>query len=237
MVNAIFMGIDHADRRADGHEDVQTGCTLYGVNLLHTPMLFSLGFLTQFLLGGLTGVMLAVVPFDWQVSDSYFVMIFHYVLFGGLVFSIFAAIYYWLPKVSGRMLEREESRQMALLAVHRIQSDARADARHAAPTGMPRRIYTYQADRGWELWNLLSSIGVLFQIAAILFFAYNVINSLFRGKKAGDDPWDAWTLEWATTSPPPTTSTRTSPPFCSRRPLLGQEASRRSRLEVRVLPP
>ena len=109
MVNAIFMGSTMLIAVPTGMKMFNWIATLYGGRiLLHTPMLFSLGFLTQFLLGGLTGVMLAVVPFDWQVSDSYFVVgHFHYVLFGGLVFSIFAAIYYWLPKVSGRMLSEK----------------------------------------------------------------------------------------------------------------------------------
>ena len=220
MVNAIFMGSTMLIAVPTGMKMFNWIATLYGGRiLLHTPMLFSLGFLTQFLLGGLTGVMLAVVPFDWQVSDSYFVVgHFHYVLFGGLVFSIFAAIYYWLPKVSGRMLSEKIGKWHFWLLF--IGFNLTFGPMHVSGMlGMPRRIYTYQADRGWELWNLLSSIGVLFQIAAILFFAYNVINSLFRGKKAGDDPWDAWTLEWATTSPPPDYNFKDIPTVHSRRPL------------------
>ena len=224
MVNAIFMGSTMLIAVPTGMKMFNWIATLYGGRiLLHTPMLFSLGFLTQFLLGGLTGVMLAVVPFDWQVSDSYFVVgHFHYVLFGGLVFSIFAAIYYWLPKVSGRMLSEKIGKWHFWLLF--IGFNLTFGPMHVSGMlGMPRRIYTYQADRGWELWNLLSSIGVLFQIAAILFFTYNVLNSLFRGKKAGDDPWDAWTLEWATTSPPPEYNFKEIPVVHSRRPLWDEK--------------
>ncbi|MDG2095001.1 MAG: cytochrome c oxidase subunit I [Phycisphaerales bacterium] len=224
MVNAIFMGSTMLIAVPTGMKMFNWIATLYGGRiLLHTPMLFSLGFLTQFLLGGLTGVMLAVVPFDWQVSDSYFVVgHFHYVLFGGLVFSIFAAIYYWLPKVSGRMLDEKIGKWHFWLLF--IGFNLTFGPMHVSGMlGMPRRIYTYQADRGWELWNLLSSIGVLFQIAAILFFTYNVLNSLFRGKKAGDDPWDAWTLEWATTSPPPEYNFKEIPVVHSRRPLWDEK--------------
>ena len=220
MVNAIFMGSTMLIAVPTGMKMFNWIATLYGGRiLLHTPMLFSLGFLTQFLLGGLTGVMLAVVPFDWQVSDSYFVVgHFHYVLFGGLVFSIFAAIYYWLPKVSGRMLDEKLGKWHFWLLF--IGFNLTFGPMHVSGMlGMPRRIYTYQADRGWELWNLLSSIGVIFQIAAILFFAYNLLNSMFKGKKAGDDPWDAWTLEWATTSPPPDYNFKDIPTVHSRRPL------------------
>jgi len=184
-----------------------------------TPMLFCTAFLFQFLVAGLTGVMLATAPFDWQLSDSYFVVAhFHYVLIGGLLFTIFAAIYYWFPKVTGRMLSERLGRWHFWLFV--IGFNLTFAPQHVSGIlGMPRRIYTYDAGRGLELWNGLSSFGVLFQIAAMLFLAWNIVTALRRGAPAGDDPWDAWTLEWSTTSPPPEYNFEVIPTVRSRRPL------------------
>jgi cytochrome c oxidase subunit 1 len=194
--------------------------TMYGGKIrLENPMLFCLGFLFQFLIAGLTGVMLAVAPFDWQLTDSYFVVAhFHYTLVGSFLFAIFAGIYYWYPKPTGRRLSRKLGRWHFWLFL--IGFHLTFDPQHIAGIlGMPRRIYTYDAGRGWEIYNLVSSVGALIQALGLLCFVANLLLSLRQGEPAGDDPWDAWTLEWSTTSPPPEYNFEALPEVRSRRPL------------------
>ena len=194
--------------------------TMWGGKIqFKTPMLFCVAFLFQFLIAGLTGVMLAVAPFNWQVSASYFVIAhFHYVIVGGILFNIFGAFYYWFPKVTGRMYDERLGQLHFWLFV--IGFHVTFTLMHIPGIlGMPRRIYTYEPGRGWDAWNLLVSIGAFIQALGILVFVGNLAWSYFRGKLAGSDPWDAWTLEWSISSPPPHYNFATIPEVRSRRPL------------------
>jgi len=194
--------------------------TMWGGTIeLATPMLFCVAFLFQFLVAGLTGVMMSAAPFDWQLGNSYFVVAhFHYVIVGGILFTTFGAVYYWFPKVSGRMLGETLGRVHFWLFV--LGFHLTFDFMHIPGLlGMPRRIYTYEADRGWGVWNLIVTIGVVFQAAAVLVFLFNLYRSYRSGPPAGSDPWDAWTLEWTTSSPPPDYNYAVLPAVKSRRPL------------------
>ncbi|HEV2280168.1 MAG TPA: cytochrome c oxidase subunit I [Acidobacteriaceae bacterium] len=194
--------------------------TIWGGKIqFRPPMMFCVAFLFQFLIAGLTGIMLSVAPWDWQLHNSYFVIAhFHYVLVGAIVFNIFAAIYYWYPKAIGRMLDETLAKWHFWLFL--IGFHVTFDTMHFVGfLGMPRSIYTYEADRGWGTLNMIVSIGGFIQAIAVLIFAYNLVYSYFRGRIAGNDPWDAWTLEWATPSPPPVYNFATDPVVHSRRPL------------------
>lgn len=178
--------------------------SLWGARLrLKTPLLFVLGFFVIFVLGGLTGVMVASVPFDTQVHDTFFVVAhFHYVLIGGAVFPLFGGLYYWFPKISGRLLN--ETAGVWSFALMFIGFNLTFFPMHQLGLlGMPRRVYTYLPEMGWGDLNLLASIGALILASGVLVTLLNTLISSRNGAIAGDNPWNADTLEWGTTSPPP----------------------------------
>ncbi|MCB9149187.1 MAG: cytochrome c oxidase subunit I [Caldilineaceae bacterium] len=185
-----------------------------------TAMLFASSFLILFTIGGLSGVSFAVVPIDWQTTDTYYVVAhMHYVLFGGTLFAIFAATYYWFPKMTGRLLSERLGKWHFWLTF--VGFNTTFMVQHfLGLMGMPRRVYTYPADMpGWALLNLISTIGAYILAVSVLIFVWNLVVSWRRGAAAGDNPWQGWTLEWATSSPPPVHNFERVPPIRSHRPL------------------
>jgi cytochrome c oxidase subunit 1 len=185
----------------------QTFCWLAtmwtGHVILKSPMLFALAFFFVFVIGGLTGVLMASVPVDLQIHDTFFIVAhFHYVLIGGAVFPLFAAMYYWLPKITGRMMHEGAAKWHFWLFF--IGFNITFFPMHILGLrGMPRRIYTYGPGMHWSGLNLLASSGVIFMTAAMLIFIANFFWHRKHGQLAGNNPWGAATLEWATSSPPP----------------------------------
>jgi cytochrome c oxidase subunit I+III len=184
-----------------------------------TAFLFALGAIVIFVLGGITGVMVASVPFDWQAHDTYFVVAhFHYVLVGGAVFPLFGALYYWFPKMTGRLLSERLGKwnfwtmfigfNVAFFPMHLTGF-----------AGMPRRVYTYLPEYGWDMLNLISTVGAFLFAAGVLLYLLNAAISGRSGARASNNPWDAGTLEWSISSPPPQYNFRALPTVRSREPL------------------
>jgi cytochrome c oxidase subunit 1 len=166
-------------------------------------LLYAVGGVGTFLIGGITGIFLAVFPVDWQLTDTYFVVAhMHYVAFGGSAFAMFSALYYWFPKLTGRMLSESMGKVSFWLVL--IGFHTTFLVQHSAGlSGMPRRIFEYQESSGWHAYNLISTIGSFVIALGVLVSIYNVARALKVGAVAGPDPWKANTLEWFTTSPPP----------------------------------
>ncbi len=178
--------------------------TLWGGKIrLRTPLLFAVGLVSMFTIGGLSGVTHAIVPHNWQQTDTYYVVAhFHYVLFGGAIFALFGASYFYFPKVTGRMLSDVLGKWHFWLMF--IGFNLTFAPMHILGLwGMPRRIYTYADGMGWNFWNFVETIGAFVIAVSVLLFIINVFKSLRAGEIAGNDPWDARTVEWMTTSPPP----------------------------------
>jgi cytochrome c oxidase subunit 1 len=195
-----------------------------------TALLFAVGMISVFLIGGITGVFLAIFPVDWQLTDTYYVVAhLHYVLVGGSVMGIFAGLYYWFPKITGRMLS--EGLGKLSFALMFIGINVTFLIQHSLGLdGMPRRIYRYPDYGNWEIYNLISTIGSFILGVGVLVTLVNVLRSVKSGVIAGPDPWKANTLEWFTTSPPPVNNFDVIPRVRSVEPMkdIRRQIARRS---------
>jgi len=198
--------------------------TMWGGSIhFKTSMLFAMAFLIQFTIGGLSGVAFAAIPIDWQLTDSYFVVAhIHYVLLGGTLFAMLAGTYYWYPKMTGRMLSERLGKLNFWLIV--IGFNGTFAVMHIlGVVGMPRRVYTYADRPPLGPLNLFSSCFAFVLLLGLLVFFFNLFYSLRKGQVAGPNPWHAWTLEWATSSPPPSENFERVPPIHGRRPIWDLE--------------
>jgi len=178
--------------------------TLWGGSIsLRVPLMFAVGFVAMFTIGGLSGVTHSMVPSDYQQQDTYYIVAhFHYVLFGGAIFGLFAGIYYWFPKFTGKLMNEWLGHAHFWLMF--IGFNLTFFPMHMSGLlGMPRRIYTYSEGNGWDAWNMMSTVGAFTIALSITVFMVNFILSLRRGEASGEDPWDGRTLEWSIPSPPP----------------------------------
>jgi cytochrome c oxidase subunit I len=196
-----------------------------GRPVFRTPLLFVLGFIVIFVIGGLSGIMVASVPLDSQVHDTYFVVAhFHYVLIGGAVFPLVGGAYYWFPKITGRLMSEQIGRWNFWLAF--IGFNVAFFPMHILGLrGMPRRVYTYTPEMGWDSLNLLSTVGAAIFFLSFVLFLYNILRSMKYGVLAGDNPWDAGTLEWGTSSPPPPQNFSRLPLVTHREPLWAERGN------------
>jgi cytochrome c oxidase subunit I len=207
--------------------------TMWGGSInLKTSMWFAIGFISMFIIGGLSGIMHSSPPADLQQNDTYFVVAhIHYVLFGGTMLGVFAGIYYWFPKVTGRLMSERLGKVHFWLTM--IGLNLTFFPMHfAGLLGMPRRIYTYQAGLGLDIYNMLSTIGVFFIMASVLVFMHNMFRSARKGEVASINPWNAPTLEWAIPSPPPEYNFAKLPRVASLDPLWHQEGPKGNPIDV-----
>lgn len=203
---------------------------------LRAPLLFAVGFVAMFIIGGLSGVMHASPPIDTQQQDTYFVVAhFHYVLFGGSMFGLFAGLHYWFPKFTGRMLNEKLSQATFWFMLFGFNVTF-FPFHFLGANGMPRRIYTYPSGMGWDFWNLVSTVGSWFLAFSVLLFLINAVRSWRSGELAGNDPWDGATLEWAIPSPPPVYHFAVIPTVTSRDALWVEKRAEETALEVGLAP-
>ena len=188
-----------------------------------TPFLFAVGFIAMFIIGGLSGVMHASPPADLQQTDTYFIVAhFHYVLFGGSIFGLAAGFYYWFPKMTGKMLDEGLGKLHFWLMMAGFNITF-FPMHFAGMFGMPRRVYTYSSGYGFDGYNMISSIGSFLIAISMIVMIWNWIRTMREGEPAGDDPWDAPTLEWSIPSPPPAYNFARIPVVASRRPFWDQK--------------
>src|SRR2546427_5254222 len=220
MENAIFSATSMLIAVPTGVQIFNWIATMVGGRIrLTTAMLFAIGFIAMFVIGGLSGVSLAVVPIDLAVTDSYYVVAhLPYVLFGATMLGVFAGAYYWFPQKTGRLLD-EGLGKLHFWATFAGFNLTFLPQHWLGAVGMPRRVFTYAASTGWGPLNLVSTIGAAILSVAMVIFAVNLVPSPPSGEVAGDDPWDAFTLEWATSSPPPPENFAVIPAVTGRRPL------------------